>query len=132
MCDEHVFHIGLTKRYTELQDVLRITTQKGDLAPGQAGSNDESIEAIILCLTGEDGHEALFEALGYCFDVDSGATFVTQVKILDPECLARRQPAFVWMFGVNRCTHFLNDWQRIGEHNRTVNAVHDETQVACL
>ena len=132
MRDEHIFHVGLTKRYTELQDVFRIATQKSNLPPGQAGSNDESIEAVILRLTGEDGHEALFKAFGDCVDIDCSATFVTQVKILNPEGLPRYQLAFVWVFRVNRRAHFLNNRQRIGEHNRIVEAVDDESQIACL
>ena len=90
MRNEHVFHVGLTERQPQLQNVLGVAAQKCDFAPVEVGWNNQSVEPVDFSLAGKGGHEALFEAIGHGLGIDFLAALVSQVKVLNPEWPAVR------------------------------------------
>ena len=113
MPDQNIFHVGLTERQAELQNMLRITTQQRRLTPIQVSAKDQSIEAIVLCIAAQYRQEAFFEALINGFEVDNHATFINEVKVLNPKRAAIVQFGLVGSFGIHPDAHVFHDWERV-------------------
>ncbi|MDQ1092969.1 hypothetical protein QE400_002382 [Xanthomonas sacchari] len=54
-----LFDVGLRERHAGLQQVLAVAAQHRDLAPAQAGADDQAVEAVVLGVAAPDPHERL-------------------------------------------------------------------------
>ena len=81
---EGLFDVGLRERHADLQQVLAVAAQHRHLAPGQAGRDDQPVEAVVLGIAAPELQEGLLEGMADRVDVEiAGARLDLEILQVD-------------------------------------------------
>ena len=96
-----------------LAEVLGDRAQDRDLARGQPRSEDEAVEAVVLCLAAPDAGERVLKGLAQLVDVQVGAEVVQETEVVDPDGIAPERPHLVRALVADPDAHVLEHRQHI-------------------
>ncbi len=112
---EGAFHVGLRERHAGLQQVLAVATQHGDLAPMQAGSQHQAVEAVVLGIAVPDAGEGLAEGFIDAGGIDrAGGRLDLEVLHVHRRVVDRQA---VRTLGDHAQAHVFHHRQRVRQRN---------------
>ena len=118
MLGERVLHVRLAEGASRLAQVLRDRAQDRDLPRGETGREDESVEAVVLCLASPDLLERVLEGLTQVLDVQLRAEVMLEPEVVDPHGVPSDRPQLVWPLVADPHAHVLEQRQHVREQDR--------------
>ena len=88
-----LLHVGLRERHPGLQQVLAAGAQHRDLAPVEAGGEDQVVEAVVLGIAAPDALEGLLERVLERVEVEIAAPLGHHLEVLDVDVAAATAPS---------------------------------------
>ncbi len=128
------FHIGLAEGDAGLAQILAIGAQQLDLAPLQAGQQNQPVEAVAFHAAHPGAAQRGLESLAHGIEIDAGAAGRGQREIVQMQArrlaaaLAQRKQR-MGHFGQHPQAHVLQQRQHVGKRNRIAFAQQLEPQI---
>ena len=125
---QRVLGRGLGEGHAGLQQVLGVAAQHRDLAPAQAGTQHQAVEAVVLGIAAPDAGEGLVEILRARGHVDVAAGRL-DLELLDVGH-APVQIEAEGMLGDHAQAHVLHQRQRVGQRDVDAQVIEIQAQRA--
>ncbi len=123
---QRFFHVALRERHPDLQQVLGVAAQHGDLTPVQACGQDQAVEPVALGAPAPDVLEGLFEARAHGVHVDRADGL--DLEVLD-EGAGIIQVQGVGALGLDAQPEVFQQRQCLGKRDVAAGAVDLEAQL---
>ncbi len=111
-----------------LAQVLAVGPEDDDLAPGELGAQNQTVESVILHVTAPDPGEGLLELVANLIEVELVITAEAHAEIVHPHARAVAPPNLARLLLLHPQPHVLEHGQGVGEKDRSLGAEQLELQ----